>query len=646
MRGLLFSVSLMIACTACGCIGDSWLQQQRDERLLQHETPRRADTTVVEEPGQPPPAMDVPQIPVADRSGNETAPLTLRQALHQSLSSSDVVRVIEGGEVRPSLDTFYDLEAAEQRTKQALAAFDASIEAEFYSTRIRRPPSSFFGPGLSQPGLRDEGAFTLGITKPMITGGSAKINYNPDPGYLFIPDPDPDDFNPRHVGQLEFSVIQPLLQGAGAAVNRAPLQISQLSASQSGWEFKKAAMTSVRDLTTAYWELYAAQVAINAIDEVIPLVEEVVRLQTEAYNAEWLIYADVAKAYAQLHQYRQERVELESAVAEAELRLRHLMGVPAFDGFNLEVATAPTDKPLPVDTQQALRDALANQPDIVRQRLDVRIRELELLVAENGLKPKLDFEALYRMNGLGENLGDALDQLATAGYSDWQLGATFSVPLGRREGLATMRSAQLKLARENALLQQAALSVSHGLGQDLRQLHYSYLIYQEAEKRVQAADQWMAGARLRYQNPNPDAGGVNWLISSLNDYFAALRARTDAVSEAAAAKATYNTAIVQLEERKGTLLNFYGIDFSLDPCRQTDRLAAHTTAPLVLRREHYHETLDAPRPSEHRPAVSANPPSALGRKPSAALAAPIFNPPTVPGEPPAKELPRRFPPVQ
>ena len=59
---------------------------------------------------------------------------------------------------------------------------------------------------------------------------------------------------------------------------------------------------------------------------------------------------------------------------------------------------------------------------------NVRIREIEWRVSKNGLLPQFDFQALYRMNGVGQDLGSMLTQLSTATYADWSLGGSFSMP--------------------------------------------------------------------------------------------------------------------------------------------------------------------------------------------------------------------------
>jgi len=204
----------------------------------------------------------------------------------------------------------------------------------------------------------------------------------------------------------------------------------------------------------------------------------------------------------------------------------------------------------------------------------LRIRELELLVAQNQRLPQLDFRALYRLNGVGENLSDTLAQMTSTEYSDWLVGMTFSVPLGRRLGTANTRAAELQLARAHGLFEQRLLSLRHAIGDDLRQIDFTRLQYDQARDQAAAAEDWMQGAKLRYENPHAGgAAGQNWLLQTLNEYLFALRFRTEAVSNAALLLAQYNNALVQLEETKGTLLATLDIDLFHDPCRQARQFA-------------------------------------------------------------------------
>lgn len=510
---------------------------------------------------------------VQDPSRNVDLGCSLNEAIAGAMRNSTVVRVVNGvgGTASAARITGYDVEAEQARAEAALAAFDATTSAYFNSARFRQPPNSFFGPGLSNPLLRDEMLYGIGVKKPFRTGGSASLFYDPLPSYLFLPG-STSGYNPSHVSALTLVLSQPLLKGAGRKVNNAPLQIAQIRAEQTAWDFKQEVMESCFNVATAYWDLHAAQAALRAVSDMLPLLEETVSLQQKLFEAERVIEADVGKAVAQLHEYRQERARLQSEVQRKELLLRNLMGLPPADGLNLIPISMPTRDIVEIDTDVALQLALTNHPNLVRQSLNIVIREKELFVAQNGLLPQLDFESLYRLNGLGENLGDALEQMATAAYSDWQLGASFSVPLGRRQAFANVRTAEMKVSRERVLFEQETLTRAHDLGDVLRKIRLDHEQYREANLRLQAAEKWLQGARIRYLNPLPNDDRQNLLLQYINDYLAAMRFRTNAATEVEVLLARYNADLVELEKVQGTILAQYGVELTYDPCRQLKTL--------------------------------------------------------------------------
>ncbi len=576
--GLFAFVCLLLL--AAGCAWDTPLRRRRDAALLRRDDLPRYDLRSGDLAPPPPLVTDALRV-YTNPAENRDAGLELQAAFVEGLRNSRIVRVLDGS-IGPAPVTGYDVDALEARIRAALAAFDTTFSMNYLTTRYRQPPNAFFGPGLAEPTLRDQMYYGGGLTKPLTTGGAATLFYDPSPAYLFLPQGNGTGFNPTQVSATTLGFRQPLLRGAGLALNSAPIQIAQIRYEQSAWDFKKEVLQTCRNIAEAYWELHAARLGLKAVNDVLPLLEEAVDLQQKAFQAERSIYADVAKAVSQLHQYRQQRAGLMSRVMAAELRLRNLMGLPPADGWNIIPTTPPDLALMDINTDAALDEALANQPDLARQRLNIAIREKELLVAQNGMLPQLDFEALYRMNGLGEDLGTALGQMYSNAYADWQMGATFSVPLGRRLASSNLRGAELGFARERAMLEQARFTTAHQLGDVLRQIRLDYEQYREAATRLKAADEWLQGTRLRYQNPLPVGDGQNWLFQFLNDYLLAVRARTDAAIDEATLLASYNADLVRLEQVKGTLLARFEIDFAYDPCRQLKRLSPDLARPMQM----------------------------------------------------------------
>lgn len=490
--------------------------------------------------------------------------MTLDMAVAIAIENSDVIRSLQGDSVSSTGVTQVDPGITNAARLAAMTAFDASLRINYLANRYSQPPSAFFGPGIPASTRRDDATFNAALVKPWATGATTSLAYNPSTGYLFLPNGS-SGFNPRYSSNLELSIRQPLLLGAGCDVNRAPIRVARLRADQSIWDVKQATMALVRSVEEAYWNLQAAHEALRAIDDVMPSIDDVVQIQEARLEEERTIRAEVAKARAQQATFRQLRINARAESVKQELNLRNLLGLPPNDGFVILPTDQPSHAPFRIDPAAAMRLAADNRPDVMRQRLAVSIREQQLIVAENGTKPQLDVQALYRTSGLSDDLGSSLNMAADNQYIDWSAGASFSVPIGRRAGFANLQAAELLLSREQILLRQQLHAASHELGDLLRQLEAIRNELDQAEVRARETEEWLKGSRGRYEDPPPGAEGQDWLLSALNDYLLALRSRADSITDVARLVANYNTLLVKLEESEGVLLNNYGIALEQDP---------------------------------------------------------------------------------
>lgn len=585
------------------------------------------------------------KLPFEDRG------IRLADAIATALQHSDVVRVMDGGAVFVSPSTAYDVAAREADRDAAYATFDPKISAGYIGSKINEPPSSFFGPGISQQTRRDEGQFTAALSSLMQTGATASLSYAPPLGYLFIPNGDTSLFNPIYSAAIVAEARQPLLRGAGLEVNRAPLRIAQLRLEQSTWELKQAVLAQVRSVEEAYWDLQSAYILLQAVDSVIPLAEEAVRIERERLASEMAIRADVARAQVQLAQFRQQRIRYEAAARDRENRLRNLIGLPAVDGGRLVPVDPPRQLRPELDADAALAAALGNRPDLVQRRLSLRIRELECLVAQNNLKPQVDLQALYRANGVGQQLDDAIHQAGILDYTDWTLGMTFSMPLGNRAAKAAWRAKEAQLARERALLRETVRNLGYRISDLIRESTSAWDQYEQTRERVAACQEWLQASRVRFAFPPPNLQSPDALLLLLYDYQTALRAYVEAVGDASVLLAGYNGSLARLEEVQGTLLDSRAIQLADDPVAAVRQYPAllNPVSPAVA------PPANAPDPSAgggwSAPAAPAFDPAADYRRPDSGYRSPFgggwSTPPNAgpAAEPSLQALPPPAPPI-
>ena len=191
----------------------------------------------------------------------------------------------------------------------------------------------------------------------------------------------------------------------------------------------------------------------------------------------------------------------------------------------------------------------------------------------------MDVVALYRWLGLGQKLAggtsDTIDfpgtfangvfspavgsraynQLGDGDYQEMSLSLQFGLPVGFRKELANVRNAQLKLAREHSRLEDMELDVQRELALIYRAKDTNYELAQDH------ANRWVASAEeLRIQNALWKEGTVTIdrvldarrrLAQSQIDYYRAL--------------CEYNKSIALMHRRKGSTLDYCGVQFDEGP---------------------------------------------------------------------------------
>jgi outer membrane protein TolC len=404
------------------------------------------------------------------------------------------------------------------------------------------------------------------VQKQLITGGTARVDVNVDhrrvDGPLL-----PILLNPRTDSDATLSLNQPLLAGAGAAANLAPILISRIDTERSFFQLKDAVQELVRGTIEAYWQLSFAQVDVWAREQQVRQGNEALglakaRLATGSANE-----AEAAQAGVSYETFRANLIAAQANRLAREAALRNIMGVSPADERQLIPATPPSTQRLPADWMQVLALAEEFRPDLIELKLVLEADEQQLLIARNSALPRLDGVALYRWNGL-EGRTPAGSWVSSNGeFTDWELGVNFSVPLGLRRERAVVRQSELVLTRDRANLDQALHAAAHRLATSYRNLDQLYEQFSAFARVRDAARNNVANQLARYGVGQREAILVN-VLQAITDW-------GNAVSNENQALVLYNTELANLERETGTILESRGVRFWEERFRAVGPLGRH-----------------------------------------------------------------------
>ncbi len=513
--------------------------------------------------------------------------LTLDEAIRTALSNSRILKDL-GGRVLASpqsVQSIYDpsIRMSQPRVGEeaALAAFDAQYQSSFIGTDANQAFNNITLGGGGTIVDSDGFSWTQQLSKTAATGTqfsvARQLRYeNSDAPFNLFPS--------TYLGTLQATIRQPLLQGGGIAFNRIAGPTSQvdlgitrgvvlarIDGDISIAQFERGVRDFVRDVETAYWQLYFNYRSLDALrvgrDSTLTTWKNVrARYDSDLRGGE----ADQeAQAREQLYLF-EERLLIglngslrgSAGLYQTERTLRRMMGLPVSGDRLLRPLDEPIDTPVIYDWHDCLADAMVRRVELREQMWRVKQRELELVAAKNFLLPRLDAIASYRLDGLGDNFTgtggnfDSLTQeLFSFEYYQAQAGLQFSMPLGFRRELAGVRHSKLNLCRERAVLQDQEHLISHDLGEAYVAVETAYQSIQLTFERLNAAEQVVAARTALF-----DAGKV-----SIDLLLESQRRLADAQTNYFQARTDHAIAIRNLHFEKGTLLPFNGVRLQEGP---------------------------------------------------------------------------------
>ncbi len=543
--------------------GPSSIRNSGDAR---REVTRQMDRVDVSMPEVPDPRLWTPHEPEGQWR------LGLSEALVIGMTNSPIVRTLPATQdlagvrtpraARPQ--TNFDPTIEANRVEAELGRFDAVLGADAIAEPILNPRSSSSGGRLFES--QDRALVRGGIRKRTVFGGEASVDLRTD--YLYRAQASGSSVNPQYQPDVGLGFRQQLRRGAGRNINLAPIVIVAAEAEQSSWEFHDAIQEMTRSIEANYWALYNAQAAAEAIQSVIPMLQEVVRVAAANVRADVAIPADLAQAQSELLDFQRQHVEALLVVRNRQALLRELLGIPPNSLEPLVIDTPSTPVKPVINWEETLATAMQNRPDIMRERLALYIAQRGTDLANNGTLPEVEAFGGVRLNGLGDDLGSALDLLGEGRYVDWSAGLSYSFPVGNHTARARQRSARLLYTRERARLKEVVHEAVHELSRLTFEANSLAEQYDLAVRRQNEVHRWLNGARARYMNPSKDMS----LVRSLDLYLRAIRESAAVEQEVAQLTAAYHVSMTKLEEAKGTLLAERNIMLRDDPRKGVRRM--------------------------------------------------------------------------
>lgn len=371
-------------------------------------------------------------------------------------------------------------------------------------------------------------------------------------------------FNPRYRSTLNAQITQPLLRDFRADPQRRQIVISQNGERQAGHDFERSVLDVLRDVQNAYWDLVFAirnhEVEVQSLD----LARDLLRNNQVQVEVGTMARMDVLQAQAEVATREEALILAEEQIRQTEDVLKALIRDPEGPGFwddELRPLDAPVVEDYEVDVDNAIRVALQRRPELRSQRVQLDTNAYDVRFYRNQTLPRVDLVGLVQLTGVGGTrlvrqgffgptvetipggYRDALSQMSGFDYRDWQVGLSFSYPIGPNEAHSQHAEAQTEVTRQREEIRQQEVQIAQEVRTAVRQV-------QTNRRRIDASR-----TARELQEVSLAAEQKKFEVGMTTSYFVVQAQRDLAQARANELQAIidYNKAIVAVERAQGTL---------------------------------------------------------------------------------------------
>jgi outer membrane protein len=289
-------------------------------------------------------------------------------------------------------------------------------------------------------------------------------------------------YNPLFQSNWNFAYVQPLMRNFGIDSTRQQLQVTKLNRDISDVQLRATITNTLSNVRNAYWDYVFAVEAVQVAQTSLDLASKLVQDNQTRVEVGTMAPIDVVQAQSEQATRRQALVAAESTRRTAELTLKRLIVAGTADP-NWSAAIDPVDRPdfqpLPIDIESAVKRALSERTDIEIAKKTVAQNDVTLKLLTDQLKPQIDLQASYGLQGLGGTqlqrsgvlggnvtttipggVGDAFSTLFRNAFPTWTAQLVMSYPLGVSAQKANAARGRVQLSQVEAQLKQVELQVA------------------------------------------------------------------------------------------------------------------------------------------------------------------------------------------
>jgi HAE1 family hydrophobic/amphiphilic exporter-1 len=226
--------------------------------------------------------------------------------------------------------------------------------------------------------------------------------------------------NPQYPTSLNISITQPLWRNLRYDDNRHRLEVAKKNVALTDQQFRQRVMQVVTQAEQAYWDLAYAYGNLAVQLEAVKIGVEQDESNRRQQDQGLLAPIDVVAAQRQLATFEENAYSAQEALTAAENTLKVLIlpdrTDPTWSSALIPITPVNVSPPV-TPLQDAVREGLANRPELAQVEISVEINQADNRLFQEQTRPQVDLVATHTNSGLSGIVLPAAPNPFTAGLS-------------------------------------------------------------------------------------------------------------------------------------------------------------------------------------------------------------------------------------
>lgn len=381
-------------------------------------------------------------------------------------------------------------------------------------------------------------------------------------------------FNPGLNGTFRATVTQHLLAGFGPNLNTRFIRQAKNNQQITEQGFKNQVISTVSQIETIYWNLVNAYQDVKVKERSLALAQKTLSDNQKQVEIGTLAPLDVVRAQSTVASAEQDLIISKTTLQLQELTIKNALTRDlSYNSPLMQAEVVPTDtiqipedEALP-DPEELIQQALANRPDYLQQKINLKNAEINMMGANNGLLPTVDVFGFYGAASLAgvENplntkpigipttgFGDAFSNLFNSSAPDKGIGITLQIPIGNRAAQATQIRSRLEYRQTQLSLKQVQNQIAIQIRNDVFAVQQNRARVMAAQKARDLAAQTLDAEQKKY---NLGASTYLNVLSDERDLAQAESNLVTAMTNYAISKVTMDKDTAQTLEKNNIMID-------------------------------------------------------------------------------------------